>query len=240
LIAPDRRETMAERPIFIPGLDSPPLVNVRLVDFTWSPGMAHSQKQKSIQSLHEAAKNQLEVSNILEISSKSESKLGVELSAFNLMLESTDGATASVESFFQGSKVFERGGPFTDLYGKSAREAKKDPRIQSSGALIGFEYGGLPWGLEPKTAFYDWLYVNALMQHINLASAVLDFDAFTDIEFNPKKSINCQAFSAALYCALYGRGLSESALQSPDTFIKTQALQQPVPRPVQSSLPGLT
>ena len=56
---------MAQRPIFVPGLDSLPLVNVRLVDFTWSPGMAHSQKQKSIQSLHEAAKNQLEVSNIL-------------------------------------------------------------------------------------------------------------------------------------------------------------------------------
>ena len=227
---------MAQRPIFVPGLDSLPLVNVRLVDFTWSPGMAHSQKQKSIQSLHEAAKNQLEVSNILEISSKSESKLGVELSAFNLMLESTDGATASVESFFQGSKVFERGGPFTDLYGKSAREAKKDPRIQSSGALIGFEYGGLPWGLEPKTAFYDWLYVNALMQHINLASAVLDFDAFTDIEFNPKKSINCQAFSAALYCALKWRGLLDDAAQDRERFLQIYQSEEIYAGPSQASL----
>ena len=54
------------------------------VEFTWFAGMAISQKQKSIQSLHEAAKRRLGDVPILEISSKSPDPLGVRLSAFNL------------------------------------------------------------------------------------------------------------------------------------------------------------
>jgi hypothetical protein len=182
----------------------------------------------------------LGLDEILEISSKSKQPLGVQLSAFNLTLNSPEGVTSSIESLFQGSKVFEHDGPFIDLYGRPALESKKDIRLTSSGALTHFHYGERVWGLEPKTAFYDWLYLSALMQHKDLAEEVLHFEAFTDIEFNPKKSINCQAYSAALYCALSSRGLSEIAVQSPDTFIETHARQQPVPRPAQSSLPGLT
>ncbi|WP_425604621.1 DarT1-associated NADAR antitoxin family protein [Stenotrophomonas sepilia] len=33
------------------------------------------------------------------------------------------------------------------------------------------------------------------------------YQAFTDIAFNPEKSVNCQAYSAALYASLRGRGL---------------------------------
>ena len=34
-------------------------------------------------------------------------------------------------------------------------------------------------------------------------------DGFTDIAFNPKKSLNCQARSAALYVALARDGITE-------------------------------
>ena len=34
----------------------------------------------------------------------------------------------------------------------------------------------------------------------------MHYDAFTDIEFNHNKSINCQAYSVALYQALKSRG----------------------------------
>ena len=45
------------------------------------------------------------------------------------------------------------------------REAKKDPRIRESGKLIGFDFEGKEWPLEPKTAFYDWLYASSLYPH---------------------------------------------------------------------------
>ena len=61
--------------------------------------------------------------------------------------------------------------------------------------------------LIPKTAFYNWLYINALLENPELAQKVLEYDAFTDIEFNPGKSLNCQAEAAALFVALNRQGL---------------------------------
>ena len=46
---------MAQRPIYIPQTKGDYLVQTDMLDFKWFPGMAISQKQKSIRSLHEAA-----------------------------------------------------------------------------------------------------------------------------------------------------------------------------------------
>jgi hypothetical protein len=118
---------MAKRPIFIPKASGPLLVVAMPIEFVWHPGMSKSQKQKSVRSLHDAAKQTRGIEKILEISSKSEDDLGVRLSAFDLLL-TTNGFSASVEVLFQGSKVFSKGGPFTDIYRKTSREAKKDER----------------------------------------------------------------------------------------------------------------
>jgi type I restriction enzyme M protein len=197
---------MANRPVFLPK-ESMGCVQKKCVDFTWSSGFAVSQKQKSITSLHENAKKKFGVSKILDISSKSEDPLGVALSAFNLKTTTLEkGITFSVETAFQSSKVFKDGGPFLDLLGKSSKEAKKDPRIRNSGALIGFRFCNANFPLYPKTIFYDWLYINTLLKNAHLKEQILKYEAFTDIEFNPKKSINCQAFSVALFCLLHRAG----------------------------------
>jgi hypothetical protein len=81
-----------------------------------------------------------------------------------------------------------------------------------------FEFFGRRWELVPKTAFYDWIYIHALQQNDNLASEVTDYDCFTDIEFNHERSINCQARSVALFCALYHTDQLTRALASPDNF----------------------
>ena len=49
-----------------------------------------------------------------------------------------------------------------------------------------------------------WLFKNtiALKQNKKLTSEILNYQAFTDIEFNPEKSLNCQAYSAALYSSM--------------------------------------
>ncbi len=114
---------MAKRPIFIPKSSGNLMVVAMPIEFVWYPGMSKSQKQKSIRSLHDAAKKDRGIEYILEISSKSETELGVKLSAFNLLLKTPNGSMASVEVLFQGSKVFSGGGPYTDIYNKTSREA---------------------------------------------------------------------------------------------------------------------
>ena len=214
---------MAQRPIFTPSLDGPTLVTTHTIDFEWFPGMALVQSQKSITSLHEAACNRLLVDSVLEISSKSKQAVGVALSAFNLMIKTVKyNREFSVECAYQASKVFERGGPFTDLLEKKSIDAKRDPRLNEHGRLVQFRFFNTDWDLEPRTAFYDWLYINALYKHPNLANQVLEFRAFSDIAFNPERSINCQAYAAALYVALNERGvLTTSLLKNKDEYLNT-------------------
>lgn len=210
---------MAERPIFTPSVNGPSLVWTHSVEFKWFPGMSIKQVQKSVVSLHEAALRQLSVGKVLEISTKSLDPVGVKLSAFNLMINSSK-RCYSVECAFQASKVFEHGGPYLDLLEVSSKEAKLDPRLKNSGHLKGFEFYKIAWPLEPRTAFYDWLYINALHKHPDLASEVLKYRAFSDIVFNPERSVNCQAHSAALYVALHERGmLQPEVLKNRDAYL---------------------
>ncbi|WP_048965487.1 DarT1-associated NADAR antitoxin family protein, partial [Escherichia coli] len=129
------------------------------------------------------------------------------------------GKEFTVESAFQASKVFEMGGPYVDILDKSSVEAKKDLRLKESGALVNFKFYNTLWPLVPRTAFYDWLYLSALNQNKKLALHLLSFDGFTDIEFNPAKSINCQARAAALYVSLVRRNMLDDVLSSKDKFL---------------------
>ena len=129
---------MAKRPIFIPNLNGFPFVKESLLEFEWHPGFAKVQAQKSIASLHEAAAED-KIAPILEISSKSNEEVGVSLSAFNLKMIKNE-KSFSVECAYQGSKVFANGGPFSDLYFVSSKEANTDERIRNSGNFLCYEY----------------------------------------------------------------------------------------------------
>jgi hypothetical protein len=209
---------VAVRPVFIPSSDR---IGVRVVpvEFKWFPGMAVSQAQRSIASLHrEAAKFGLH--DLLEISSKSADEAGVALSAFNLAFTTRKyNRTFSVEMAFQASKVFERGGPFKELLELDSRAAKRDERLRTSGRLLKFVFFQQEFPLRPTTYFYDWLCINALAKNTELWSAVTGAGGFTDIVFNPDKSVNCQAFSAALFASLKLAGKIEEALVSADSFL---------------------
>lgn len=189
------------------------------IDFTWSPGFAACQKQKNIRSLQGGYNEIYPNDRVLEISSKSELALGVNLSAFNLTITTMKkNQTFSVECAFQSSKVFKNGGPYLDILNKDSRSAKKDERLKTSGELIGFTFFNKEWPLEPKTLFYDWLYMNALYKQKELAEEILSYDAFTDIEFNPSKSINCQAYSAALFVSLSRQNLIDEAMNNIEKY----------------------
>ena len=194
---------MAERPIFLTDTGGT-LVSEVPVPMRWHAGFSSVQKKKNIAELHRMAKYRLAGISPLEVSTKSELGLGRKLSAFNLQLTLPDGRYTTVESAYQGSKVFQRGGPFTDLYNASPVEAKRDARLSTNGAITHFDFFGEIWDLQPKTAFYDWLYISALSRS-RLGDDLMAYSGFTDIEFNPKKSVNCQARAVAMYVSLMKR-----------------------------------
>jgi type I restriction enzyme M protein len=131
------------------------------------------------------------------------------------------GINVTVETAFQSSKVFEEGGPYVDLLYGTSIDAKKDVRLLNSGNLIEFNLLGEKFPIEPKTLFYDWIYLNALSQKSNLLEILTEYDSFTDIAFNPKKSINCQARSVAIAVSLYKKDIFYDALSDRELFKNT-------------------
>lgn len=208
---------MAERPVFIPTCNSRELVKEKYFQISWHSGFAPIQKKKNVAALHEAAARD-GYTPVLEVSSKSEEKLGRHLSAFHLKVLA-GAREITLEAAFQGSKVFENGGPYTELYSAEGKVAKRDPRLRESGKLTGFVFNDFSFPLEPKTVFYDWLYINAIYPHREWLERLYKYCGFTDIEFNPSKSINCQARSCALFVSLMKSDLLHEAVVSPQSFV---------------------
>lgn len=200
---------MAKRIVFLPSRNNNNLLfTEKLVDFEWVPGIAITQARKSIKNLHIAAKVQLNLDKILEISTRSDEPLGVALSAFNLCFENFN---FSVESVYQSSKVFERGGPYIDLLSASSRDAKTDDRLKTSGELVGFMHQGMEFPVTKAPNFYDYLYITGLLAN-NESNYLIKYEGFSDIAFsqisliyNKKRSYNCQARSAAIFVTLLSR-----------------------------------
>ena len=209
---------MATRPVFV-AKDSYPFCEVKETEFKFYSGFADSQKKKCIMELHRSFTAGIN-KKVLEVSTKSTEEIGVRLSAFNLPIR-LEGAEISLECAFQGSKKFANGGPYTELYHVSSREAKKDERIRNSGELTGFELMGKAFSREPKDYFYNWIYIKALCEKPEYLREVAEYDAFTDIEFNPQKSLNCQAKAAAIAVGLYRAGVLEACMKDENAFLKT-------------------
>jgi len=209
---------MATRPYFLVGNNDKIYIE-KTCNFTFYTGFAISQKQKSISSLHSEICKIEQNNNILEVSRKSENPLGIRLSAFNLrFFDSISNKSFPVENWFQAAKVFEKGGPYLDLLTMHPRDAKRDERLKTSGVLKEFNMNNTKWDIIPRTMFYDFLYISALLQNKSLTNDIIKYDIFTDIEFNPQKSLNCQARSVAIFVSLYRKGILEQYLNNKDLF----------------------
>lgn len=191
-------------------------------EIKWKSGFGKKSRIENINMLHSKIASTFNVSpdRILEVSTNSENTLGRKLSSFNLELE-VNGNKYKVESAYQSSKKFE-----TLLGIKSFSEyIKEKPGIIKSKirgmdpkTLIGFNFLGVSYNLNPKYMFYDWLYVRAIHQQPNMFNKLFDYDYFTDIEFNPEKSINCQARSVVLYIWLMKKSRVDEYIMSPGKF----------------------
>lgn len=191
-----------QRKAIFKSINEKPYIKTYYVTCDLPRGFALSQKQKGIKIIHDTYLRNFKGIEPLEISSKSTKELGVNLSAFNL--KDKDGHT--VECIFQSSKTFEEGGPYIDLLDLKPSQAKNDERLHNSGRLKCFTLNNVQYPLEPTTAFYDFIYLKALLNNENLLEQlneyIKDGATFTDIEFNPDRSLNCQAKTIALYVGL--------------------------------------
>jgi len=215
---------MAKRIIF-KALNNIVGVEIIEINFEYYSGFSLQQKQKSIKSLHDNAKKQ-GYENILEVSTKSPIELGVLLSAFNLSAKTQKYSYEfSVERAFQASKVFEKGGPYVDILKMTSREAKMDSRLKNSGGLLKFKFFDYTFETNPPTYFYDWLYINTLLKNNELIEKICEYNIFSDIEFNQMKSINCQAYSLALFKSLINNNISLENLKEPKIFLDKTSIE---------------
>ena len=185
-----------------------------IIEYMYYNGFAISQKQKSILSLHEAINVKYPNLKILDVSTKSLLMEGVDLSAFNLTLDGRP-----LECVFQSSKVFLGDIKNEFLINVEPREAKRYNN-EIGKPLIKFNYKGMDFPLVPRSLFYDYIYIQALVKSKKDFSYVKDFDIFTDIEFNEKKQINCQARACAIYSYLLRNNQVDYYISSIENFKK--------------------
>jgi hypothetical protein len=184
-------------------------------EFKWEPGMSTSQRRKSCKNLHEVIKEKTG-SLPLDISSASTTELGVKLSAFNLIWRGH-----SIECWYQGSKVYSIAGPMHHLYNMTSRQAKASMKEANLGKLIGFNLEGVDYPMEPKTVFYDYLYLMGLIENYGQDLDLSEYEYFTDVQ----AVINidaCQARTVCEYKLLKEQGLLDKIkdFSNFDDFVK--------------------
>lgn len=181
-------------------------------DFKWEPGISIAQRRRSCINLHNVLKSKGYTP--LDISSASPDEFGVKLSAFNLMW---NGKT--VECWYQGSKVYKNAGVQHHLYNVSSREAKKSMKALAGDQLIGFNLNGIVFPMSPKTVFYDWIYLNGLVQSYGKELDFSAYDCFTDIQ----AVINidaCQAKTVCIYTLIQQQNRFDEVMKDFDAFLK--------------------
>ncbi|MDR2822650.1 MAG: hypothetical protein LBV58_03775 [Acholeplasmatales bacterium] len=191
----------------------------KVFTFDFYGGFAISQKQKTIDAFHSEIAKYGDF-KVLEISSKSRNPIGNALSAFNLLLD-IKGNKYPVECIYQSSKVFNDNIQYKNLLYATPPVAKKtiqDNVFTMELELISFNCFGKVFPLNPVTFFYDYIYVAALYQNPSIASEVINYDCFTDVEFNYKKQVASQARSCAIYIYLKNNNLLEEAISDIEKF----------------------
>lgn len=169
---------MAIRPIYIStnNLEYPFIS--KDIEFKWVNGTSVTQNYKRRDSLKSEIAKIYDINEWLEVSTKSDKELGIKLSALNLHLVTKLGNTKTVEEIYQSSKVFE------------------------NGKIVKFKFGTTEFPNTPYGMYYDYLYMIALYQNKELHEKLKQYNIFTDIKFNPNKSLNTQARAVSIFKTL--------------------------------------
>lgn len=222
---------MVARILYVPTRgEAGKLVEEITVEFPWQGWQTPEQKRANVETLHAGAKA-LGVTPVLEISTKSPQSLGQRLSPFNLRCGVTVNGRmleTSFESLWNGSKVFEKGGPFPELFELAPWESLKDPRNSRrvNGKILGVHLEEKKY---PHLAGYDFLYISAAHPVLTEKDwqTLFNFGGFTEVTLNPDHADTCQAGSVALMVELKRRGLLERVLESFEMFEDLVTCQAP-------------
>ena len=83
-----------------------------------------------------------------------------------------------------------------------------------------YRYGKNVWPSQPSESFFTWLYINGLMQQDVLIQKLPQYDGFTDIYFNPKKTNNCQPRAAEQAVSMYKTGQLETIMNTRRSYVQ--------------------
>lgn len=169
--------------------------------------------------LHAAFKHLVEDKKVMEFSSKSDNKSVKKLLPGKLV-KLVDGQKVTVNNIF---KTAERvtadgssaGGIAVNVVNKTVVEegSRKAPKA------IGYKYDGHIFSSRPRQMFYNYLYINALLEHPDMMAELAEYDAFSDslVASNSGNPVPAQA--VAIYVSLARLGLLEKA-RDPEEFEK--------------------
>lgn len=230
----------------------------KAINFDWHKGMSWQQKQKSSISMHEKIKESNPKSKPLEVSTKSTNfELGTNLSAYVLKYHnySVENIFQSAKVFNDGGPYLDllkvdpkdarrdcrvqMKGSIRPCYRNSSRgieikynapESCEYCKKRDKRQLLHFQSKEHKWELEPKSMFYDTIYIRALLENPELTELIHEYNVFTDIEFNQKTPyakeglFNCQARSCAIYVTLRNSSLQNNEIldiiKSPEEMMK--------------------
>lgn len=196
------------------------------VNFRWQSGWNRQAKQMSAHNLHQGFLNKHPQAKLLEISSVGKNKIGVQTSAMHLNVYTSNPAKHGlrtstvnsngkpygkfkVENVFQAGKVFQ--GQTPEQHQQSTQrilnmnpvQAKHTTKAMNSRSqLKGFKMFGHQFPLQPKTDYYDYVYMHGLAQHPKLGKQIASHNAFSDFFAVPGKTINTQSKSCTLFTSL--------------------------------------
>lgn len=205
---------MAKRILFMKK-NSEPFNEELEIEFDWAPGLNAVCRQRSIDNLQKAAGRIYPCLRILDTSYVSGQKEGVGLSSSNLSITLASGESIPLESAYQGSKMINNMGPYTDLYYTNALKVKSDPRL--NGEVTGFHFEGVDYSAKDPHAFYNWLFCRALSENPELSGQLEKYDAYSNIMV-PVDAEECEARAAAVYEGLRISGKLALCLDNFDTF----------------------
>lgn len=215
---------MAKRLYFVAKPSYQGLIVEKTIEFENFRGETLSQKHKSIDAMHHAIRAFEGGGNILEVSPVSPVDIGRRLSGINLMCLTKEGDSYPLMNIFESAKVFEHGGPYMDLLSADPYSVSEDPRLRSSGRLLGFYFEDQPYGLMPRNLFFDYIYIQALNAHKELHEEILRQEMITDIEYHMGSMFASSARACAYFISLTKVGLLEESLKSLESFQKIYSM----------------
>ena len=219
---------MATRTICFP-ISGYPYCKEQPVTFTWIKG----SKRQNIRAVHDAVHTTDPDVSILEVSSASVQPEGEAVSSLRLLLRLDSVAQdVPISTVFEAAKVFEHGGPFTDLLTCEPPKVHKDTRLRTSGELLRYSLEGNEYPTEPyMDSFFEWLYCRALKQFPEKAEPLSRYNAFSDIAAaaDSKKYYGDSSRAAAIYVGLAAAG-KLSCIDSYESFI-AEVYTEPKPLP---------